>query len=1030
LDASNSQAEPIESLTRRELEILVLLEEGLTSREIAARLILANNSVRWHIQQIYSKLGVSGKQVAVQRGRELGLLASRKMQKTEPAAHASAATLAVPLPVGTVTFLFTDIEGSTPFWEQHPDQMAVALQIHNAALRRAIEANGGVVFKIVGDSFQAAFATAPQALKAVIAGQKALQSASWNELGPLKVRMGLHTGEAELDPNGDEYAVSHTKNRVARIMSAAHGGQILLSQETADLVKRRLPEGVTLKDLGEHHLKGMEWLERLYQVDTPGLPHEFPPLVSAITPPTNLSSQRTSFIGRHAEINQIKSLLAEHSLVTLTGSGGVGKTRISIQLGWDLLDEYPDGVWLVELAPVSDPAQVPKTVANVFNLREDPGRPILEILVDFLRSKAALILLDNCEHLLLAAVELSDRLLKKCSKLKLLASSREALGVAGEIAFRVPSLTYPDPHQLFLVKQSADYPAVSLFIERAKNVMPGFMLTEKNAPAIARICQRLDGIPLAIELAAARLNLLTTEQLASRLDNAFRLLTGGSRSALPRHQTLRATIDWSYDLLSDQERTLLRRLSVFARSCSLEAAEVVCAGEGISSDEILELLTGLAKKSILQAERRQGEETRYRLLETVRQYAREKLFDARESASLRDRHLDYYFSIAEQAEPQLRSAGRLEWSRRLRLEMDNLRSAIEWAYQQENTAQKGLRLVTAIGFRFLMPEGYLSDAIQWVRQGLDWLEERRSENILVARAYNLLAEVYENQRNYPAVMECVQNSLPCLRELGAVAYPDLIWALWNYGIVSDHHFRNRQQAIGAVEESILISRQMGAAGDWYLGMGLFIRSMFTFRESLDRVRQLAQESRHAFIRSGDRWSVMMPIIQLGSIAQNRGEFSEALENYHEALILAEEIGDRPSVSYAHIHLGHTYRKMGQFKTAIHHHAEYVRLWATMCDQQALKEGLVNLGVDWISLGNQQTGAQQKESYQYAIRLISNAEKQRTVEYTFLYEPQLLDQAVTDCKQAWGETEFQRVWEEGEAMTLDEVIRHAQKIPTS
>ncbi len=294
-------------------------------------------------------------------------------------------------------------------WEQHPDLMADALQIHNTALHQAIEENGGVVFKTVGDAFQAAFSTAPQALRAAVGGQRALQSAPWNELGPLKVRMGLHTGEAQLDPNGDEYAVSHTKNRAARIMSAAHGGQILLSQETADLVQRTLPAGVSLKDLGEHRLKGMEWLEHLYQVNVVGLPQDFPPLAATVTHSNNLPVRLTSFIGREKEIAAVNRLLSSHHLVTMTGSGGTGKSRLSLQVAAQHLESFPNGVWLVELAPLADPELIPKTVAAALNLPEIPGKKITEALVDFLRPKRLLLILDNCEHLLEACTSLADR---------------------------------------------------------------------------------------------------------------------------------------------------------------------------------------------------------------------------------------------------------------------------------------------------------------------------------------------------------------------------------------------------------------------------------------------------------------------------------------------------------------------------------------------------------------------------------------------------------------------------------------------
>jgi predicted ATPase/class 3 adenylate cyclase len=927
------------------------------------------------------------------------------------------------LPVGTITFLFTDIEGNTPLWERDPQAMEAAMHTHNHALRLAIEAHGGVVFKIVGDEFQVAFPTAPQALAGALAAQRALLSADWNELGPLWVRMGIHTGEAHLDEQGDEYAVGPTKNRGHRVMESAHGGQVLLSQESADLCERSLPPGVYFKDLGEHRVKNLQRLEHLYQVVAPDLQQDFPPTRTQIRPRHNLPRQLTNFIGREAEISQVKLLLEKHPLVTLTGSGGVGKSRLSIRVAQEILEGYADGIWLVELAPISDPNLLPKTVASTLGLREDAERPIQDTLVDFLRNKQMLIILDNCEHLIQACGHLVDSLLSACPQLKFLASSREALGVAGEMAYRVPSMPFPNPLRMPELEKFLQYEAVRLFVERANIVLPGFQLTDKNGVAVIQICKRLDGIPLAIELAAARMSMLTTEQLAQRLDNAFHLLTGGSRTALPRHKTLRATIDWSHNLLSEKERMVLRRLSIFAGSCTLEATEAVCAEEGIESNEVLDLLSSLVSKSILVAERKQGVETRYRLLETVRQYAREKSLEAGESASLRDRHLEYYLSLSEHAEPQLRSAGRLEWSQRLVLELDNLRTALDWAYQDPNRARAGLRMVTAIGFRFLTPNGYLKDALDWVMKGLEMVKSKPDQPLLRARAYNLLAEVYENQRNYMGVLEWTEKSLPILREMGPSAYPDLAWALWEYGNAMATIYNDTNRANGAFDESITISRQMGPAGAWYLGMSLFDRSIFVPYTD-DLYYRLVQESRQAFTQSGDRWSIADPLDNLGEFAESKNDFSEALRCFEEASRLSEEVGDQTMLSYMHLHLGRVYRKVGNFDLAIKYHTGYVRLWATMGYQEAMKEGFVNLGLDWFSLGRSLGESVRKAYDQRAVKLIAAAEKQRSTPYTFLYDPGLFDQVLTTTRNEWGEAEFQRVWEEGQSMAFAEAVAFA------
>ncbi len=472
------------------------------------------------------------------------------------------------LPSGTVTFLFTDIEGSTRLWQEKPEAMAISHARHDEILRTAIESNHGYVFQIVGDSFSAAFHNAMDGLRAVLSAQCGLQKEAWGETGAIKVRMGLHTGTAEIfDGKYEGYA---TIASTQRVMSAAHGGQTLLTQTTYDLLQNALPSDVTLLDMGEHRLKDLRAPLHLYQVNVPYLPQDFPAIKSLDTQPNNLPAQLTSFIGREKEIAEIKSALTpipslsgrgETRLVTLTGSGGTGKTRLSIEVGTQLLSNFANGVWLIELAPLSDESQIIPALAQAFGLQELPFNPLVNIVTDYLRDKKLLLILDNCEHLIAACAKLADDLLHQCAGLKILASSREALGIAGEVAYRTPSL--------------ADSESTSLFVERARAANSKFSLTDSNASSVAQICHRLDGIPLAIELAAARTKLLSADQIAARLDDLFRLLVGGSRTALPRQQTLRALIDWSYDLLSEEEKKLLRIASVFVGGWTLDALEAV-----------------------------------------------------------------------------------------------------------------------------------------------------------------------------------------------------------------------------------------------------------------------------------------------------------------------------------------------------------------------------------------------------------------------------------------------------------------------
>ncbi|MEP7357510.1 MAG: adenylate/guanylate cyclase domain-containing protein, partial [Anaerolineales bacterium] len=563
-------------------------------------------------------------------------------------------------PTGTVTFLFTDIEGSSQLWEQHPAAMGAALARHDALLQEVIAARGGHVFKMSGDGLHAAFAQASEAVAAALACQLVLNSTGWPGLPrPLAVRMSLHTGEAELR-GGDYFGT--TVNRVARLMALATGGQIVLSTAATELVRDQLPPGATLQDLGEHRLKDLVRPEHIYQLNSPDLPTNFPPLRALEVLPHNLPLQLTSFIGRERELAEVSRMLATTRLLTLTGPGGTGKTRLALQTATEVLETWPQGAWLVELAPLTDSALLPQAVATVLGVREQPGRPLLDALLDYLRLKQLLLLLDNCEHVISASAQLASRLLGACPQLKIVATSREALSVSGEAAYRVPSLALADvstatPDAL------AESAAVRLFVERAQAVQPRFQLTDHNLLAVAQICQRLDGIPLAIELAAARVKVFSAEQIAARLDDRFRLLTGGSRTALPRQQTLQALIDWSCDLLSAPERAAWRQLSVFAGGFTFEAAEAVLGAEA------LDWLSHLVDKSLVVVEDYEvATQTRYRLLETIRQYGRDKLLEAGEASAVRDRHLAHYLRLALDAEPKLRCPDMVSVLNRLELE--------------------------------------------------------------------------------------------------------------------------------------------------------------------------------------------------------------------------------------------------------------------------------------------------------------------------------------------------------------------------
>jgi predicted ATPase/class 3 adenylate cyclase len=592
------------------------------------------------------------------------------------------------LPTGTVTFLFTDLEGSTRLWEDHPEAMRVALASHDEIVRQAIEAHCGVVVKTTGDGFHAAFMTAAAALSAAQRAQRRLSAHPWAATGPLRVRMGLHTGEVDIR-DGDYYGGA--VNRAARLMSVAHGGQVVCSGATADLV--RDGGGFELRDLGEHRLAGLARTERIWQLCSADLASEFPPLRSVPVRVGNLPRQLTSFVGREAEVQRVADLVRSHPLVTLTGVGGVGKTRLALEVAATVAPEFPDGAWFCELAPLVDPNAIWETIAATLQVLPTPGRSLDESILDALAPKHLLLVLDNCEHLLDAVARAVRSIAHACPGVGILATSREGLAEPGEQIVAVPSLPVPrsDAPREELLRMDA----VMLFSERARSVRSDFTCDERTAAAVGVLCRRLDGIPLAIELAAARVRSLDPADIVQRLDQRFQLLTRGGRAARERHQTLRSTIDWSYDLLDARERTVLNRLSVFAGSCDLRGAEAVLGGDDLDTLDVVDALGHLVDKSLVLAEAEEDGGLRYRLLETIRQYAQERLEASGETAAVRRCHADHFVAVVEAAGPALRSPEQIACARALAREAENLRTALDWAGETASP-DHALRLVAPL----------------------------------------------------------------------------------------------------------------------------------------------------------------------------------------------------------------------------------------------------------------------------------------------------------------------------------------------
>ncbi|MDT7722290.1 MAG: hypothetical protein QOE94_3301, partial [Mycobacterium sp.] len=596
------------------------------------------------------------------------------------------------LPTGTVTLLLADVEGSTRLWETQPDEMTAAVARLNRAVSDMIAAHDGVrpVEQGEGDSFVAAFARASDAVACALELQLA-------PLAPIRLRIGVHTGEIQLRDEGN-YA-GPTINRTARLRDLGHGGQTVLSGATEPLVVDRLPEGVWLTDLGTHPLRDLPRPERVVQLCHPDLVNGFPPLrTSKAVAETSLPAQLTSFVGRDAALIQLPELLAGNRVVTLTGAGGVGKTRLAVQVANQLADEYADGVRYVDLAPITDPELVAVTVARALGLPDQPGRSTMDTVLRFVRDRQLLVVLDNCEHLLDASAELVVAVLSGAARLTLLATSREAIGVAGEVSWRVPSLSLADE-------------AIELFTDRARHARPDFTVTNGNAAAVGEICARLDGLPLAIELAAARVRALSLAEILDSLHDRFRLLTGGARTAVRRQQTLRASVDWSHALLTGPERVLFRRFAVFLGGFDLDAAQTVAGGGDVERFQVLDQLTLLVDKSLVVADN-SGGRTRYRLLETVRQYALEKLGESGEADTVRSRHRDHYTAMAAVLDAPAGSNYE-QCIEQAETEIDNLRAAFAWS-RENSDIELALTLASS-----LQP---LWGARGRLREGLAWFD--------------------------------------------------------------------------------------------------------------------------------------------------------------------------------------------------------------------------------------------------------------------------------------------------------------------
>jgi predicted ATPase/class 3 adenylate cyclase len=873
------------------------------------------------------------------------------------------------LPTGTVTLLFTDIEGSTRLVQQLGPRYADVLADQRRLLRAAFASTGGQEVDTEGDAFFVTFSRAASSLACAIEAQRALASHQWPDDASVRVRMGLHTGEPVLAGGG---YVGLDVHRAARIGAAAHGGQILLSQSTRDLVATELPEGAALLDLGAHRLKDLQQPEHLYQLVVPDLPADFPPPRTLDAHFHNLPEQPTPLLGRDREVATVRALLLREDvrLVTLTGPGGMGKTRLGLQVAAELSDRFDDGVFFVALAPIADPGLVVPTFAQTLGLRESGARSAMESLQAYLARKQVLLLLDNFEQVVAMAPAVAE-LLAACPRLKALVTSRQTLRLRGEHEFPVPPLELPEaPDNLQTLSQCA---ASALFIERALAVQPDFSVTQADAHAVAEICRRLDGLPLAIELAAARVKLLSPQAMLARLSRRLDLLTDGPRDLPFRQQTLRDTIGWSYDLLAPGEQTLFRRLAVFSGGWSLEAAEAVCpvgGGEGIG---VLEGLGSLVDKSLV---RRNvvgpQREPRFSMLETIREYGLEQLGASGEAEALRRAHAAYYLALAEEAAPYLTGSEQSIWLERLERDHDNLRAALGWARDRGDVAL-GLRLAGAL-WRFWYTRGYLSEGRGWLEDMLT-LSERTDDPAIGSMRTKALygaATLASTQNDFNRALVLWEASLALSREVG---------------------------------DKAVAASALNALGLTALQRGDMERAATLFAESLTLAREV-----------GEPWGIARTLLSLGQTAYVQGDYARARALFEECLLLMRRAGSMSHSAVALLYLGHVAREQGQPARAVALYREGLALSQGLGDRLRLVRELEGLA----------TALAAESHFERGARLLGAAEAEREVLGSAQHpmDRPAVERTVARLRAALGDTGFTGAWAGGRALALDDAIVEA------
>src|SRR5579862_8449512 len=895
-----------------------------------------------------------------------------------------------PRPTGTVTFLFSDIEGSTVRWERDRAAMANALARHDALMRTVMQTRGAYIFKTIGDAFCAAFATPLDALAAALDAQRALAGEDFSAVEGLRVRMALHAGNAD-ERDGDYFGPA--VNRVARLLSAGNGGQVLLSGACTELIGNDLPAECSLRDLGEHRLKDLAQPERIHQLLAPDLVADFAPLRSLEHLSNNLPAQVSSFIGREAEIAEITALIEQHRLVTLVGSGGVGKTRLSLHVAADLVDQVRDGVWFVELAPLSSGDYIPTTVASALGITLPSEGDLVENLARALKGKEQLLVFDNCEHLVEPAAHVISTILRAAPKVKVLASSRQGLGVAGEAAYQVPTLDAPT--------------AVALFVERARAATTTFALSDDNAPIVAEICRRLDGIPLAIELAAARVKVLSIPNLAQRLNERFKILTGGSRSALPRQKTLVALIDWSYDLLTPQEQTLFTRLGIFAGGFTLDAATAICTGDGIEELDALDLVASLTDKSLVVADTA-GEQERYRLLESTAAYALEKL-GAGERERLARRHAEYFCIQALDANERFGTGSTLAWLATVELELDNDRAALTWALTRGNDAVLGGTIAGALGWLWFNA-GLTVEGRYWISLALERVNETEQPHI-AARLSFALAMLSSGQRRHDAAERAMQLYASVGDARGTARAQSLVaFALLQMGRLDEAKAAN-EQALAAAR---------ACADAWNVATCLNVQAnIATSGGDLRAARELYAQALAGYRAVGNDSGTAAVLGNTAELEFADGHPETALRAVSEALEIHVRGKNAVSIAPGHTNRAAYQIAVGELSAARDSAREGLRVARQARYEIHIADALQHLAL-LAGLGSDTRRSAQLLGYVGAQYIAQGMQREPTVQWSY-------DKLMTALRERLSETEIETLAVEGAVWSEDQAVEEALKI---